>query len=133
LLAEKGDITEDGLRKNISIGIQYLAAWLSGNGCVPLYNLMEDAATAEISRAQVWQWNKHQCKTIDGKTIDSIYVKKIVKEEMVQIKKEVGEHKFEKGNYERAAKMFEEMSIADQFEDFLTVPAYNEVIRLENR
>ncbi|NCU51832.1 MAG: malate synthase [Candidatus Fonsibacter ubiquis] len=133
LLAEKGDITEDGLRKNISVGIQYLAAWLGGNGCVPLYNLMEDAATAEISRAQVWQWNKHQCKTIDGKTIDPIYVKKIVKEEMVQIKKEVGEQKFEKGNYERAAKMFEEMSIANQFEDFLTVPAYNEIIRSEAR
>jgi malate synthase len=133
LLAEKGDITEDGLRKNISVGIQYLAAWLGGNGCVPLYNLMEDAATAEISRAQVWQWNKHQCKTIDGKTIDPIYVKKIVKEEMVQIKKEVGEHKFEKDNYERAAKMFEEMSIANQFEDFLTVPAYNEIIKSEAR
>jgi malate synthase len=94
---------------------------------------MEDAATAEISRAQVWQWNKHQCKTIDGKTIDSIYVKKIVKEEMVQIKKEVGEYKFEKGNYERAAKMFEEMSIANKFEDFLTIPAYKEIIRSEAR
>jgi malate synthase len=133
LLAEKGDITEEGLRKNISVGIQYLAAWLGGNGCVPLYNLMEDAATAEISRAQVWQWNRHQCKTIDGKTIDPTYVKNIVKEEMVQIKKEVGEQKFEKGNYERAAKMFEEMSIANQFEDFLTVPAYNEIIRSEAR
>ena len=131
LLAEKGDITEEGLRKNISVGIQYLAAWLGGNGCVPLYNLMEDAATAEISRAQVWQWNKHQCKTVDGKTIDPAYVKNIVKEEMVQIKKEVGEQKFEKGNYERAAKMFEEMSIANQFEDFLTVPAYNEIVRSE--
>ena len=133
LLAEKGDITEEGLRKNISVGIQYLAAWLGGNGCVPLYNLMEDAATAEISRAQVWQWNRHQCKTIGGKTIDPAYVKNIVKEEMAQNKKEVGEQKFEKGNYERAAKMFEEMSIANQFEDFLTVPAYNEIVRLEAR
>jgi malate synthase len=133
LLAEKGDITEEGLRKNISVGIQYLAAWLGGNGCVPLYNLMEDAATAEISRAQVWQWNKHQCKTVDGKTIDPTYVKNIVKEEMVQIKKEVGEQKFERGNYERAAKMFEEMSIANQFEDFLTVPAYNEIVKSEAR
>ena len=131
LLAEKGDITEEGVRKNISVGIQYLAAWLGGNGCVPLYNLMEDAATAEISRAQVWQWNKHQCKTVEGKTINPNYVKNIVKEEMVQIKKEVGEQKFEKGNYERAAKMFEEMSIANQFEDFLTVPAYNEIVRSE--
>lgn len=133
LLAEKGDITEEGLRKNISVGIQYLAAWLGGNGCVPLYNLMEDAATAEISRAQVWQWNKHQCKTVDGKTINPAFVKNIVKEEMVQIKKEVGEQKFEKGNYERAAKMFEEMSIANQFEDFLTIPAYNEIVRSEVR
>ncbi len=131
LLAEKGDITEEGVRKNISVGIQYLAAWLGGNGCVPLYNLMEDAATAEISRAQVWQWNKHQCKTVEGKTINPNYVKNIIKEEMVQIKKEVGEQKFEKGNYERAAKMFEEMSIANQFEDFLTVPAYNEIVRSE--
>jgi malate synthase len=133
LLAEKGDITEEGLRINISVGIQYLAAWLSGNGCVPLYNLMEDAATAEISRAQVWQWNKHQCKTIDGKTIDPMYVKKIVKEEMAEIKEEVGENKFEKGNYERAAQMFQDMSIANQFEDFLTIPAYNEIIRSETR
>ncbi len=89
--------------------------------------------TTNYGSSQVWQWNKHQCKTIDGKTIDPIYVKKIVKEEMVQIKKEVGEQKFEKGNYERAAKMFEEMSIANQFEDFLTVPAYNEIIRSEAR
>ena len=133
LLAEKGDITEEGLRINISVGIQYLAAWLSGNGCVPLYNLMEDAATAEISRAQVWQWNKHQCKTSDGKIIDPMYVKKIVKEEMVKIKEEFGENKFEKSNYERAAQMFEEMSLANQFEDFLTIPAYKEIIRLETR
>jgi malate synthase len=131
LVAEKGDITEEGLRKNISVGIQYLAAWLGGNGCVPIYNLMEDAATAEISRAQVWQWNKHHCKTSAGKEIDPEYVKKIVKEEMVQIKKEVGEQKFAKGNYERASKMFEEMSIASQFDDFLTVPAYNEILRSE--
>jgi malate synthase len=131
LVAEKGDITEEGVRKNISVGIQYLAAWLGGNGCVPIYNLMEDAATAEISRAQVWQWNKHHCKTSAGKEIDTVYVKKIVKEEMMQIKKEVGEQKFAKGNYERAAKMFEEMSIANQFEDFLTVPAYNEIVRSE--
>ena len=102
-----------------------------GNGCVPIYNLMEDAATAEISRAQVWQWNKHQCKTADGKTIDPEYVKKIVKEEMIQIKKEIGEQKFAKGNYDRASKMFEEMSIANQFEDFLTIPAYNEIVRSE--
>jgi len=133
LVAEKGDITEEGLRKNISVGIQYLAAWLGGNGCVPIYNLMEDAATAEISRAQVWQWNKHQCKTADGKTIDPEYVKKIVKEEMMQIKKEVGEQKFAKGNFDRASKMFEEMSVANQFEDFLTVPAYNEIVRSESK
>jgi malate synthase len=94
---------------------------------------MEDAATAEISRAQVWQWNKHQCKTSDGKIIDPMYVKKIVKEEMAQIKEEVGENKFEKGNYERATQMFEEMLLANQFEDFLTIPAYNEIIRSETR
>ncbi len=131
LVPEKGDITEEGVRKNISVGIQYLAAWLGGNGCVPLYNLMEDAATAEISRAQVWQWNKHQCTTVDGKKIEPAYVKQIVKEEMVKIKNEVGEQRYVKGNYDKAAKMFEEMSVAREFEDFLTVPAYNEIIRAE--
>jgi len=131
LKPETGAITEDGLRKNISVGIQYLEAWLGGNGCVPLDNLMEDAATAEISRAQVWQWNKHHCKTNSGKVIDPSYVKTIIKEEMEKIKKNLGAEKYTKGNYDKASKMFEEMSLANDFEDFLTIPAYKEVVQSE--
>ena len=82
-----GNITEDGLRQNISIGIQYIEAWLSGNGCVPIHNLMEDAATAEISRSQLWQWIHHRAKTTDSnKTITEEYFIKTLEDEMDQLK-----------------------------------------------
>jgi len=119
-----GTITEDGLRGNIRVGIQYLEAWLGGNGCVPLYNLMEDAATAEISRAQIWQWLKHNAALTDGRKITAQLYDELLPQEMARIEKEVGGARFNSGNYSRAAKLFSEMSKSAQFAEFLTLPAY---------
>ncbi len=119
-----GTITEDGLRGNIRVGVQYLEAWLGGNGCVPLYNLMEDAATAEISRAQIWQWLKHNATLADGRKITTQLYDELLPQEMARIEKEVGAARFTSGNYSRAAKLFSEMSKSAQFAEFLTLPAY---------
>jgi malate synthase len=120
----QGTISEDGLRGNIRVGVQYLEAWLAGNGCVPLYNLMEDAATAEISRAQIWQWLKHNAALIDGRKITTQLYDELLPQEMARIEKEVGSARFNSGNYSRAAKLFSEMSKSAQFAEFLTLPAY---------
>ena len=85
LKVPKGVITKEGIRENIKVGIQYVEAWLIGNGCVPLYNLMEDAATAEISRAQIWQWLHHKAVTVDGEEITMNYYRRILKEELQKI------------------------------------------------
>jgi malate synthase len=130
-----GTITEDGLRGNIRVGVQYLEAWLAGNGCVPLYNLMEDAATAEISRAQIWQWLAHNAALADspprsalaeqgGRKITTQLYDEILPQEMARIEKEVGSARFVAGNYARAAQLFGEMSKAKEFAEFLTLPAY---------
>ena len=124
LAVPQGTITEDGLRGNIRVGVQYLEAWLAGNGCVPLYNLMEDAATAEISRAQIWQWLKHNAVLADGRKITTELYDEILPQEMARIEKEVGSARFAAGNYARAAKLFSEMSKAQAFAEFLTLPAY---------
>jgi malate synthase len=120
----QGTITEDGLRGNIRVGVQYLEAWLAGNGCVPLYNLMEDAATAEISRAQIWQWLKHNAELVDGRKITTQLYDELLPQEMARIEKEVGSARFSSGNYSVAAKLFSEMSKSPQFAEFLTLPAY---------
>jgi malate synthase len=120
----QGTITEDGLRGNIRVGVQYLEAWLSGNGCVPLYNLMEDAATAEISRAQIWQWLKHSALLMDGRKITAQLYDELLPQEMVRIEKEVGSARFAAGNYSVAANLFSGMSKNVQFAEFLTLPAY---------
>jgi malate synthase len=119
-----GTVTEEGLRGNIRVGLQYLEAWLGGNGCVPLYNLMEDAATAEISRAQIWQWLKHNATLADGRKITPRLYDELLPEEMARIEKEVGRERFSSQNYTRAAKLFSEMSKSAQFAEFLTLPAY---------
>lgn len=119
-----GTITEDGLCANIRVGVQYLEAWLGGNGCVPLYNLMEDAATAEISRAQIWQWLKHNAALADGRKITTQLYDELLPQEMARIEKEVGGERFKAGNYAQAAKMFTEMSKSAEFAEFLTLPAY---------
>jgi malate synthase len=128
LKVPQGAITEGGLRTNISIGIQYMAHWLDGNGCVPLYHLMEDAATAEISRAQVWQWVHHPRGTLeDGRNVDMKMVQRLIAEEMHKIHHSVGPALFQKIPYDRAAHLFAEIIAAEHFEEFLTLKAYEEL------
>ncbi len=124
LAVPQGKITEAGLRTNISVGIQYLEAWLRGNGCVPLYNLMEDAATAEISRAQVWQWLKHGVRLDDGRVIDRALFDVALTEVSETIKQELGEERFAGGRFDDAIALFAGLSTAEAFEEFLTLPAY---------
>jgi malate synthase len=118
-------ITEAGLRMNINVGIHYLGSWLAGNGCVPIHNLMEDAATAEISRSQVWQWIRSPKGTLeDGRKITAEMVRALVPEELAKVKAVVGG---ETSTYDRAAKIFEEMSTSEAFAEFLTLPLYEEI------
>jgi malate synthase len=117
LAIPEGTITEDGVRLNIDVGIQYLEAWLRGNGAVPIYNLMEDAATAEISRAQVWQWAKHGAKLDDGRLVTPELVKTIIAQELARL----GESK---GKFTVAAEIFGKMMLDGDFSEFLTLPAY---------
>ena len=124
LTPSAGDITEEGVRLNLKVGIQYLEAWLGGNGCVPLYNLMEDAATAEISRAQVWQWLHHKATLADGRPLTLALYGNLMEEEMDAIRGEVGDERFESGHFQRAMQLFDEMIRADDFSEFLTLPAY---------
>ncbi|KAK6920560.1 Malate synthase [Dillenia turbinata] len=127
----RGVRTMDGLRLNTRVGIQYSAAWLTGTGSVPLYNLMEDAATAEISRVQNWQWLKYGVE-LDG---DGLGVKvtldlfgRVVEEEMARIEREVGKEKFKKGMYKEACKIFTRQCTAPTLDDFLTLNAYNNIV-----
>lgn len=121
-----GTITEAGMRTNISVGIQYMANWLSGLGCVPLYHLMEDAATAEISRSQLWQWIKYpEALLDDGQSISPELFRAMLKEEMQKIEAEVGQARFHQGKYVQAAKLFEEIITADTLAEFLTLGAYD--------
>jgi malate synthase len=121
-----GTITEVGMRTNINVGIQYMANWLSGLGCVPLYHLMEDAATAEISRAQLWQWVNHPDAALDdGREITLELFRSMLKEEMEKIEKEVGEPTFRQINYAQAASLFDRIIAADSLAEFLTLAAYD--------
>ena len=119
-----GNITEAGLRGNISVGIQYIESWLRGQGCVPLYNLMEDAATAEISRAQVWQWLRHGARLDDGRVIERALFDQLLAEETAGLENELGEERFAGGRFADAITLFAKLSTADDFEEFLTLPAY---------
>jgi malate synthase len=121
----QGDITEVGLRSNIKIGIQYLEAWLNGNGCVPLYHLMEDAATAEISRSQVWQWLHHRAVLSDGRQVTPALFEEVLEEEMQAIESEVGSQRFRSGKFQEARDLFSRMILTPQFIEFLTLPAYD--------
>ncbi len=116
LAVPDGEITEQGLRLNIDVGIQYVEAWLRGSGAVPIYNLMEDAATAEISRAQVWQWSHYGAKLTDGRTVTPDLVRATIQD--------IVGPKLAAGKFELAAKLFGDMSTSDEFVEFLTIPAY---------
>jgi len=122
-------ITEVGLRLNIDVGIQYLGSWLAGNGCVPIHNLMEDAATAEISRSQVWQWIRSpKGRLDDGRKITADMVRTMIPEVLAVIRKEHGDEVFKRTPYDQAAKIFEEMSTSDKFAEFLTLPLYEALV-----
>ena len=123
----EGPKTEAGLRQNIAVSIGYIEAWLRGIGCVPLFNLMEDAATAEISRTQVWQWLHHGAALDDGRAIDRALVGRLVDEELASWRDRVGNARYEDGKYAEAAALFRELVEAPQLVDFLTLPAYDRV------
>ncbi|HSD69735.1 MAG TPA: malate synthase A [Woeseiaceae bacterium] len=128
LQVAKGKITEQGLRNNINVAVQYMAAWLDGNGCVPINHLMEDAATAEISRAQVWQWVHHETGVLDtGRNITYGYFKALLREEMTRIREAVGDKAFADGKYREAARLMDEITKSGDFVPFLTSVAYEEL------
>lgn len=120
----QGTRTEEGLRHNVRVGVQYLEAWLRGQGCVPLYNLMEDAATAEISRSQVWQWIRHEASLEDGRQVTPELFRRALDEEMSALQTTLGEERWRGGRFAEARRLFEEISTSESFEEFLTIPAY---------
>ncbi len=118
-------ITEAGVRNNINVGIHYLGSWLGGNGCVPIHNLMEDAATAEISRSQIWQWViSEKGKLDDGRKVDAAMVKGFIPEELEKVKKDAAAQNEPLGTYDQAAQIFETMALSKEFPEFLTLPLY---------
>ncbi|MBN93727.1 MAG: malate synthase A [Deltaproteobacteria bacterium] len=119
-----GTVTEAGLRQNLNVGILYLEAWLGGLGCVPLYNLMEDAATAEISRTQVWQWLRYGARLDDGRVVDNALFTALLSDEVRRIRSDLGEDRFDGGHFEEAVELFRTLSTDDHLADFLTLPAY---------
>ncbi len=121
----EGEITMDGFRNNVSVGVQYLAAWLAGRGAVPVFNLMEDAATAEISRAQVWQWIHHDQGVLeDGTEVNEELFREVLDEELEKIRDIVGEERWENDEFGNAADLFARISTDDEFVEFLTLPGY---------
>ncbi|HEX6499825.1 MAG TPA: malate synthase A [Micromonosporaceae bacterium] len=119
-----GEVTEAGLRNNVSVGLQYLAAWLRGNGAVAIFNLMEDAATAEIARSQVWQWLHNDVTVSSGQKITRDLVERIADEELSTIRQTIGEQAYADADFDRARSLFTEVALADDFAEFLTLPAY---------
>jgi malate synthase len=125
LAVPDGAITEAGLRNNVNVSLQYMASWLGGNGCVPINNLMEDAATAEIARSQVWQWIRHPRGVLDdGRRITVALFRGILGEELARLRAQQGEAAFAAGQFERAAGLLDSITTAETFEAFLTLPAY---------
>ncbi len=122
-----GAVTEHGLRLNVDVGIQYLEAWLGGNGCVPIYNLMEDAATAEISRSQVWQWRRHAARLDDGRTVTRDLVETTIAAELADLRTRLGAQRFDDGRFAEAARLFERLVTDDEYREFLTLAAYDHI------
>jgi len=119
-------ITEVGLRNNVSVGIQYLGAWLAGNGCVPVFNLMEDVATAEISRSQVWQWIRSPKGVLDdGRKVTADLFRSILAEELPRVRDLLGEAAWAAGRYEEGSRLFERITTSERYPEFLTLPAYD--------
>lgn len=128
LAIPEGQITAAGLANNVSVSLQYMAAWLSGNGCVPIYNLMEDAATAEISRAQIWQWIRHPRGVLaDGRRVTVELFRSMLDEERARLRAELGAARYAAGHFDEAAKLVDEITTAPEFQTFLTLAAYREL------
>ena len=124
LAVPSGEITESGLRDNLAVGLRYLENWIRRRGCVPINHLMEDAATCEISRAQIWQWTRHRATLSDGRLIDRALVRQLLAEEHLKIRGILGEDLYLMGRYEIAAPLWEHLLCSDELHDFLTIPAY---------
>ncbi|AUC42384.1 Malate synthase [Dickeya solani RNS 08.23.3.1.A] len=120
-----GERTEAGMRANIRVAVQYIEAWISGNGCVPIYGLMEDAATAEISRTSIWQWIHHGKTLSDGRVVTKVLFRQMLVEEMQVIRVELGDARFDGGRFEEAARLMERITTQDALIDFLTLPGYD--------
>jgi malate synthase len=129
-----GEITDDGLRSNVNVGIQYISSWLRGNGAAAIYGLMEDAATAEIARGQVWQWIRHEATLEDGRVITPELVRRLETLELERIRSEIGDDEwFEtQGRPDLSRSLFERVALSEDFIEFLTLPAYEELRRLEH-
>ncbi len=119
-----GTITEGGVRQNVDVAIQYIASWLRGTGAAAIYNLMEDAATAEISRSQIWQWIHSGSQTSDGTPITADHVRTIAGEETSRLRNELGSEIYDASRFDEARALFEQVALAHEFPDFLTLPAY---------
>jgi malate synthase len=120
-----GEVTAAGLHNNVSVGLQYLASWLGGNGAAGINNLMEDVATAEIARSQIWQWVANEVKLDTGETVTAELVRQTIDEELDAIRTTVGDAGFERSNFAQARRVFEQVALADDFVEFLTFPAYD--------
>ncbi|EDP58568.1 malate synthase A [Vibrio sp. AND4] len=121
----EGERSEQGMRHNIRVALQYIEAWISGNGCVPIYGLMEDAATAEISRASIWQWIQHGKSLDNGLKVTKALFELYLKEEIEVVKQEVGEQRYQAGRFEEAADLMARLTTSDELTNFLTIPGYD--------
>jgi malate synthase len=129
LTVPSGPITEAGLRVNINVGLRYLESWLRGSGCVPIFNLMEDAATCEISRTQIWQWIRHAKGVLnDGRKITVELFRHVMDQELAKIRADIGSEAFEQGKFPLARQIFDQVTTSPALVDFLTLPAYEQLL-----
>ncbi|TGY89920.1 malate synthase A [Marinicauda algicola] len=128
LAAPEGEITQAGVSANVDVAIRYIASWLSGRGAAPIHNLMEDAATAEISRAQLWQWRVHGAKTADGQRIDKARLDAAIDAAVAEIGAEAGQEAWQAGRYDEAVALLRDLVFAEDFPEFLTLPAYEKIV-----
>ena len=123
-----GTITEAGLRQNVDVGVQYLASWMAGQGCVPIYDLMEDAATAEISRTQVWQWLRHGARLADGRTVTTELFDTVLEQEQAKLRERMGADRYDASTFPAARELFASLSTSEDLVEFLTLPAYERLV-----